>query len=91
MPVVAGHPTVVRTPSGDLRGDTEGGVGVWRGVPYAEQPVGPRRFQAPGPLKPWSQLGQATDRPGIRLVSKRMKQTGHSSCCVTIGADLHPR
>ncbi|WP_283616560.1 carboxylesterase/lipase family protein [Mycolicibacterium poriferae] len=61
MPVVAGHPTVVRTPSGDLRGDTEGGVGVWRGVPYAEQPVGPRRFQAPGPLKPWSGIRDARE------------------------------
>ena len=51
----------MRTPSGDLRGDTEGGVGVWRGVPYAEQPVGPRRFQAPGPLKPWSGIRDARE------------------------------
>ena len=30
--------------TGRLRGTTEGGVNVWRGVAYAEQPVGERRF-----------------------------------------------
>ena len=45
---VLGHSVVVHTDLGDLRGSTEGGVGVWRGVPYAEQPVGDRRFLAPG-------------------------------------------
>ena len=34
---------------------------MWRGVPYAEQPVGPRRFQAPGPLKPWSGIRDARE------------------------------
>ena len=36
-------------------------MGVWRGVPYAEQPVGQRRFQAPGPLKPWSGIRDARE------------------------------
>ena len=31
------------------------------GVPYAEQPVGQRRFQAPGPLKPWSGIRDARE------------------------------
>ena len=34
---------------------------MWRGVPYAEQPVGQRRFQAPGPLKPWSGIRDARE------------------------------
>ena len=34
---------------------------MWRGVPYAEQPVGPRRFRAPGPLKPWSGIRDARE------------------------------
>ena len=54
---VAELSTVVRTSTGALRGDTEGGVAVWRGVPYAEQPVGDRRFLAPEPHHPW---------PGVR-------------------------
>ena len=61
MAAIAGHPTVVHTPSGDLHGDTEGGVGVWRGVPYAEQPVGPRRFLAPAPLSPWTGIRDARE------------------------------
>lgn len=61
MAVVAGQSTVVSTPSGDLRGDTEGGIAVWRGVPYAEQPVGARRFRSPEPLAPWQGIRDATE------------------------------
>jgi para-nitrobenzyl esterase len=52
--LVVGHSTVVHTDLGDLRGTVEGNVGVWRGVPYAEQPVGDRRFLAPAPKQPWT-------------------------------------
>ncbi len=34
---------------------------MWRGVPYAEQPVGDRRFQAPGPAQPWSGVRDAIE------------------------------
>lgn len=61
MAVVGGVSTLVSTPSGDLRGDIEGGVGVWRGVPYAEQPVGPRRFLAPAELTPWTGVRDAVE------------------------------
>ncbi len=61
MGVVAGDTTILSTPSGDLRGDTEGGIRVWRGVPYAEQPVGQRRFLGPEPLRPWSGVRDATE------------------------------
>ncbi|MCW2655548.1 MAG: pnbA 3 [Mycobacterium sp.] len=53
-------PTVVHTTRGELRGATEAGVGVWRGVPYAGQPVGERRFLAPGPPPAWSGVRDAT-------------------------------
>jgi para-nitrobenzyl esterase len=59
--VVAGQSTVVRTALGALRGGTEGGVGVWRGVPYAEQPVGERRFLRPAPLRPWDGVRDARE------------------------------
>ena len=61
MVVVAGDSTVLSTPSGDLRGDIEGGIGVWRGVPYAEQPIGQRRFAAAEPLIPWTGVRDATE------------------------------
>ncbi|MBI3215116.1 MAG: carboxylesterase/lipase family protein [Mycobacterium sp.] len=52
---------IARTPGGYLRGATEGGVSVWRGVPYAEQPVGPRRFRAPLPPAPWDGVRDAIE------------------------------
>ena len=55
---------------GDLRGTTEGGVGVWRGVPYAEQPVGERRFLAPAPLQPWTGLRDALEHGPLPPQSK---------------------
>ncbi|MET0451690.1 MAG: carboxylesterase/lipase family protein [Mycobacterium sp.] len=54
-------PTVVRTTNGLLRGTTEGGVNVWRGIAYAEQPLGQRRFQAPAPLQPWTGVRDAVE------------------------------
>ncbi|AFM17117.1 carboxylesterase type B [Mycolicibacterium chubuense NBB4] len=61
MAVAAGQSTVVHTPSGALRGDVEGGIGVWRGVPYAEQPTGPRRFLTPAALEPWTGVRDAVE------------------------------
>lgn len=51
--------TIAHTVSGALRGTVEGGVNVWRGIAYAEQPVGPRRFLAPEPQQPWSGVRDA--------------------------------
>ncbi len=53
--------TVVKTAAGLLRGATEGGVNVWRGVAYAEQPVERRRFLAPAPLEPWTGVREAIE------------------------------
>ncbi|MCB0944742.1 MAG: carboxylesterase/lipase family protein, partial [Mycobacterium sp.] len=61
MSVVVEPSTVVHTAQGALRGTTEGGVGVWRGIPYAEQPVGDRRFRAPAPPTPWSGVREALE------------------------------
>ncbi|OBK78221.1 carboxylesterase/lipase family protein [Mycobacterium sp. 1274761.0] len=70
MAVVARDTTIASTRCGDLRGTTECGVGVWRGVPYAEQPVGERRFLAPAPLKPWSGLRDAVEHGPLPPQSK---------------------
>ncbi|MCF6386095.1 carboxylesterase/lipase family protein [Mycobacterium sp. MBM] len=59
MPPVAELTTIVATAHGVLRGTTEGGVGVWRGVAYAEQPVGDLRFVAPRPVRPWTGVRDA--------------------------------
>ena len=44
----------VRTGAGVLRGSREAGLAVFRGVPYAEPPVGALRFTAPRPARGWA-------------------------------------
>ncbi|KAA9381516.1 carboxylesterase/lipase family protein [Microbispora cellulosiformans] len=43
----------VRTAAGVLRGVREAGTAVFRGIPYAEPPVGALRFAAPRPVRGW--------------------------------------
>ncbi|MGW7084696.1 carboxylesterase/lipase family protein [Streptomyces sp. NPDC054871] len=45
--------TTVRTAGGALRGTREAGVAVFRGIPFAEPPVGPLRFASPWPVRGW--------------------------------------
>jgi para-nitrobenzyl esterase len=69
---VAEVPAIARTAAGDLRGTVEGGVAVWRGVAYAEQPVGERRFAAPVPLLPWTGVRDAVEHAPLPLQSRSM-------------------
>jgi para-nitrobenzyl esterase len=71
----------LRTPSGTLRGEQSGAVRVFRGVPFAEPPVGPLRFHAPVKMKPW-----AGERDAVQFAASAM-QTGepgikHSEDCL---------
>ncbi|MGW0867428.1 carboxylesterase/lipase family protein [Streptomyces sp. NPDC002611] len=50
---------VVRSPYGAVRGRFERGVAVFRGIPYAAPPFGPRRFRPPVPLPPWDGVRDA--------------------------------
>ena len=45
---------VVQTTSGALAGTEEGGLQVFRGVPFAQPPLGDQRWRAPQPIEPWS-------------------------------------
>ncbi|MFD3484794.1 carboxylesterase/lipase family protein [Streptomyces sp. NPDC058665] len=44
---------VVRTSAGPVRGSREGSLAVFRGIPFAEPPVGARRFAAPRVVRGW--------------------------------------
>jgi para-nitrobenzyl esterase len=50
-------PLEIRVSGGVVRGVSERGIRAWRGIPYAAAPVGPLRFRAPAPARPW---------PGVR-------------------------
>ncbi len=52
----AGGP-IVRAPAGALRGIEDGGLAIFKGIPYAMPPVGPARWKPPAPMPPW---------PGVR-------------------------
>ncbi|MEU5702024.1 carboxylesterase/lipase family protein [Streptomyces aurantiacus] len=57
--VDAGRPEV-RTTAGALRGMTDrAGTAVFRGIPFAEPPVGPLRFGAPRPARNWDGVRDA--------------------------------
>jgi para-nitrobenzyl esterase len=53
-------PAIIHTTCGALRGEQSSGVLQFRGVPFAEPPVGPLRFRAPVPVKPWTGERDAT-------------------------------
>jgi|WetSurMetagenome_2_1015567.scaffolds.fasta_scaffold145252_1 para-nitrobenzyl esterase len=52
---------IVDTKSGKLQGTFENGLYIFRGIPFANPPVGDLRWAPPHPMKPWS---------GIRLAEK---------------------
>ena len=52
--------STVKTTTGSIKGCRENGVRVFRGVPYAQPPVGGRRFRAPLAVQPWSGVRDAT-------------------------------
>jgi para-nitrobenzyl esterase len=55
-----GGDVIVDVGAGQLEGERTGEVSVFRGVRYAEAPVGPLRFRPPEPVRPWAGIRQAT-------------------------------
>lgn len=45
----------VQTTSGPITGLADGGLRIYKGIPYARPPVGPLRWREPLPPEPWQQ------------------------------------
>jgi para-nitrobenzyl esterase len=59
--VPADSGAIVNAPAGRLEGRIEGGVRVFRGIPYALPPVGAARWQPPAPMPRWNGVRQAVE------------------------------
>jgi hypothetical protein len=85
---------LVQTRAGAVRGVTQDGISVFRGIPFAAPPVGPRRFQAPESAQPWDGIREADvfgppppqSRAGL---PPNAVPAGHASA-ITTPADLTP-
>ncbi len=61
MAGIIGSSLTVQTRAGKLLGTLEDGLAVFRGIPYADPPVGPFRWAPPQPVTPWPRI-RAADR-----------------------------
>ncbi len=50
---------IVKTKSGKVEGSVEGGLYVFKGIPYAAPPVGDLRWMPPHPVKSWKDVRPA--------------------------------
>ena len=53
-------PPVVQAPAGTVEGEVDGGARVFKGIPYAQPPVGQMRWKPPAPLPAWQGVRKAT-------------------------------
>ena len=60
LPAVGLAQPVVKAPAGALQGEAQGGVNVFRGIPYAQPPVQQLRWRPPVPASAWKGLRDAT-------------------------------
>ncbi len=67
---------VVSTSAGRVRGRIEKGIAVFRGIPFAEPPIGPLRFQAPEPPAPWDGVREATEFGPAAPQAQMMAEAG---------------
>jgi para-nitrobenzyl esterase len=51
---------IVTVDAGQVEGATESGISSWKGIPFAQPPVGELRWRAPQPVEPWQGVRRAT-------------------------------
>jgi para-nitrobenzyl esterase len=84
--VVYTETVIVTTKLGRLEGEEQGGLAIFRNVPYAAPPVGELRFRAPEPPAPWSGVRDARE-PGAtapQLLSVMRDLAPQSEDCLNL-------
>lgn len=76
---------VVRAAAGPVEGVRQDGLSVFKGIPYAQPPVGENRWRPPLPLEPWRETRRAADfgpaciQPTPRVASIYSQDLGATS------------
>lgn len=55
-----GNTILAKTRSGPVTGQRDGDLNIYKGIPFAEPPVGSLRWRAPQPVRPWKATLAAT-------------------------------
>lgn len=61
---------IVQTTKGKVEGTIEGDAIVFKGIPYAQAPIGENRFRAPKPVEAWQGILRAAAYPNRALQSE---------------------
>ena len=79
--------------AGQVQGATEGGLRVFKGIPYAEAPLGSRRFAPPVKKEAWAGTRPATtfgpSCPQIDLGELALGDGGFSEDCLSLNVWAH--
>lgn len=88
--------TIVSPPLGRVRGRKTGEVVVWRGIPYAQPPIGALRFAAPVPVLPWTGIrdaldfGPAAPQPPMSAARYAGEEANQSEDCLRLNIWARP-
>ncbi len=78
---IGGSPLLLSTPQGRLRGEVVDSIRVFRGIPFAQPPIGPLRFRPPVAPKRWAGVRDAT-RFAPAAMQPRDLGVQHSEDCL---------
>ena len=77
---LAGQNPVVKTRLGYIKGVSENGIAVFKGIPYAQPPVGSLRYQPPVSPQPWSDTLHAGRFSPASMQTSGIGITGSEDC-----------
>jgi para-nitrobenzyl esterase len=86
---------IVKTDKGYIKGVTENGIAVFKGIPYAQPPVGELRYTTPAPHQAWKDTLNATNFGSSATQPAGNKVVGSEDCLYlnlyTPAIDSHKR